>query len=111
MLQEFAFFISDPHVDCGVRSQIITTHTEMIVCSCNVLSDDDVRAAVSMAADVPRTAREVYGCLGCSAECGRCARTIKRIMTEALGACLQECGGGCPHQQTGEGELATTGAE
>ena len=61
----------------------------MIVCSCNVLSDDDVRAAVSGAADVPRTARQLYGCLGCSAECGRCARTIKRIMTEALGACAR----------------------
>ena len=84
----------------------------MIVCSCNVLSDDDVRAAVSGAADLPRTARQVYRCLGCSAECGRCARTIKRIMTEALGACAQECGAKCPHQrqQTGGSGLATTGA-
>jgi hypothetical protein len=31
----------------------------------------------------------VYGCLGCSAQCGRCARTIKRIMDEAL------AGAGC----------------
>lgn len=56
----------------------------MIVCSCNVLSDHDVRAAVSAATDTPRTAKQVYGCLGCSPECGRCARTIKQIMTEAL---------------------------
>lgn len=56
----------------------------MIVCSCNVLSDHDVRAAVSAAPEAPRTAKQVYGCLGCSAECGRCARTIKQIMTEAL---------------------------
>jgi len=85
----------------------------MIVCSCNVLSDDDVSAAVSTAADVPRTAREVYGCLGCSAECGRCARTIKRIMTEALGACIRECNAGCPHQhgETSRRELATIGAQ
>ena len=75
----------------------------MIVCSCNVLSDDDVRAAVSAAADVPRTAREVYGCLGCSAECGRCARTIKRIMTEALGACARVCSADCPHQHDARG--------
>ena len=61
----------------------------MIVCSCNVLSDHDVRAAVSAASDTPRTAKQVYGCLGCSPECGRCARTIKQIMTEALtGAAL-----------------------
>jgi len=58
----------------------------MIVCSCNVLSDHDVRTAVA-APDAPRTAGQVYGCLGCSAQCGRCARTIKRIMDEALGVC------------------------
>ena len=54
----------------------------MIVCSCNVLTDQAVRSAVSE--DAPRTAGEVYGCLGCSPQCGRCARTIKKIMTEAL---------------------------
>jgi bacterioferritin-associated ferredoxin len=83
----------------------------MIVCSCNVLSDDDVRAAVSAAADAPRSARELYGCLGCSAECGRCARTIKRIMTEALGACAAECRPGCPHHRPEAGELLTTGSQ
>jgi bacterioferritin-associated ferredoxin len=62
----------------------------MIVCSCNVLSDTQVRAAVSDA--TPRSAAQVYGCLGCSPQCGRCATTIRRIMDEALGACP---GGGC----------------
>jgi len=57
----------------------------MIVCSCNVLSDGDVRTAVS-AGQTPRTTGQVYGCLGCSAQCGRCARTIRRIMDEALAA-------------------------
>jgi bacterioferritin-associated ferredoxin len=63
----------------------------MIVCSCNVLSDKDVRSAVTVAQAKPRTAGQVYGCLGCSAQCGRCARTIKRIMDEALGACEAAC--------------------
>jgi bacterioferritin-associated ferredoxin len=62
----------------------------MIVCSCNVLTDHAVRSAVSM--DAPRTPGEVYGCLGCSPQCGRCARTIRKIMTEALSAA---CGPGC----------------
>ncbi|MEA2903392.1 MAG: bacterioferritin-associated ferredoxin [Alphaproteobacteria bacterium] len=62
----------------------------MIVCSCNVISDTDVRTVVS-AASTPRTTGQVYGCLGCSAQCGRCARTIRRIMTEALAG----CGAGC----------------
>jgi bacterioferritin-associated ferredoxin len=70
----------------------------MIVCSCNVLSDKDVRSAVQ--ADVkPRSTSQVYGCLGCSAQCGRCARTIRKIMDEALdaAACSTACGG-CPSQ-------------
>ncbi|HKD30162.1 MAG TPA: (2Fe-2S)-binding protein [Xanthobacteraceae bacterium] len=54
----------------------------MIVCSCNVISDHQVR---SVAAErTVRATSEVYRCLGCSAECGRCARTIRRIMDEAL---------------------------
>jgi bacterioferritin-associated ferredoxin len=63
----------------------------MIVCSCNVLSDRDVRSAVSEAPARPRSAGQVYGCLGCSAQCGRCARTIRRIMDEALAACPAGC--------------------
>jgi bacterioferritin-associated ferredoxin len=65
----------------------------MIVCSCNVLTDSDVRTAVR--AEAPRSAGQVYGCLGCSAQCGRCARTIRRIMDEALDAGAAACGG-CP---------------
>jgi len=57
----------------------------MIVCSCNVLSDHDVRAALDHAA-APRNAGQIYGCLGCSPQCGRCARTIRRIMDEATAA-------------------------
>lgn len=69
----------------------------MIVCSCNVLSDHDVRHAVNSADDLPRNAKQIYGCLGCSAECGRCARTIKGIIDNALGACARACQAGCPH--------------
>jgi bacterioferritin-associated ferredoxin len=64
----------------------------MIVCSCNVLSDDDVRSALKTGTTSPRSASEIYGCLGCSAQCGRCARTLKRIMDDALGAaCSADC--------------------
>jgi bacterioferritin-associated ferredoxin len=54
----------------------------MIICSCNVLSDHEVRSVVNTAA--PHTTGEVFGCLGCSAQCGRCARSIREIMDEAL---------------------------
>ena len=72
----------------------------MIVCSCNVLSDHDVRDAVHSADDLPRSAKQLYGCLGCSAECGRCARTIKGIIDDALGACARACQAGCPHSHS-----------
>ena len=46
------------------------------------------------------TTGQVYGCLGCSAQCGRCARTIRKIMDEALegaaAACSSSACGGCP---------------
>ncbi len=58
----------------------------MIVCSCNVLSDHDVRATLAAGDAAPRTTCQVYHCLGCNAQCGRCARTIRRIMDEALAA-------------------------
>jgi bacterioferritin-associated ferredoxin len=68
----------------------------VIVCSCNVLSDRDVRTAVG-ASTPPRSAGEVYGCLGCSPKCGRCARTIRRIMDEALTG-AQCCNGSAADQ-------------
>jgi bacterioferritin-associated ferredoxin len=48
----------------------------MIVCSCNVLSDRDVRTVI--VAGAPRTPCQVYGCLACIPQCGRCAVTIRR---------------------------------
>ena len=83
----------------------------MIVCSCNVLTDHDVRSAVSAAEDLPRNAKQIYGCLGCSAECGRCARTIKTIIDEALGACAKACCSGCPHSRSATDEPAQVQAQ
>jgi bacterioferritin-associated ferredoxin len=105
-----ALFLLIPPARMNIQEASITRAASpvMIVCSCNVLSDQDVRAAMTAASDTPRTAKQVYGCLGCSAECGRCARTIKQIMTEALTGALTEaiegmapcaagCCSGCPH--------------
>jgi bacterioferritin-associated ferredoxin len=52
----------------------------VIVCSCNVISDHQVRSVA--AEHAVRGTSEVYRCLGCSAACGRCARTIRAIMDE-----------------------------
>jgi len=53
----------------------------MIVCSCNVLSDAQVRSAIASEAARVRVSR-VYASLGCTAQCGRCARTIKLMLEE-----------------------------
>jgi bacterioferritin-associated ferredoxin len=65
----------------------------VIVCSCNVLSDQQVRSAISRRARAqcaPRVS-QVYGGLGCSAQCGRCVGTIRQIMNEMV----QASAGGC----------------
>jgi bacterioferritin-associated ferredoxin len=62
----------------------------MIVCSCNVLSDKAVRE-VCNAECKPRSTGEVYRCLGCSPQCGRCALTIRAILREAGASCADAC--------------------
>jgi bacterioferritin-associated ferredoxin len=71
----------------------------MIVCSCNVLSDSQVRETCARA-DGPRSPFQVYQCLGCSPQCGRCARTIRGIMDEALGRACDNCPTVYPAAQT-----------
>src|SRR5256885_12810076 len=75
----------------ALRTEQGGARTAMIVCSCNVFSDQDVRTALSTQGK-PRTMGQVYGCLGCTPQCGRCARTMPRIMDEAV---LGACGRGC----------------
>jgi bacterioferritin-associated ferredoxin len=53
----------------------------MIVCSCNLFNDAQVRSVIASAARRPRMSR-VYASLGCTAKCGRCSHTIKSIIEE-----------------------------
>ena len=55
----------------------------MVVCSCNVFNDVQVRAVIANA-EATRMS-QVYASLGCAAQCGCCARTIKSIMDECRG--------------------------
>lgn len=72
----------------------------MIVCSCNALSDKTIRGCLEPGPDCPYTPAQVYRCLGCSPQCGRCARTIRAIMDDALpsvhGGCTTQCSARCP---------------
>ncbi|MFG1422105.1 (2Fe-2S)-binding protein [Roseixanthobacter liquoris] len=66
----------------------------MIVCSCNVFSDHQVRDALASSGGA-RSPGEVYRCLGCSPQCGRCARTIRAIMDQVQSSC-SSCPAECP---------------
>ncbi|MEW6255693.1 MAG: (2Fe-2S)-binding protein [Pseudomonadota bacterium] len=66
----------------------------MIVCSCNVFSDHQVRDALANSSGV-RSPGQVYRCLGCSPQCGRCARTIRAILDQVHGSCA-DCPVECP---------------
>ncbi|HEY8006678.1 MAG TPA: (2Fe-2S)-binding protein [Methylocella sp.] len=57
----------------------------MIVCSCNVLTDTNIKDIVS-SGTCPRTPGAVYKCLGCSPSCGRCIATLRNIINETLAA-------------------------
>ncbi len=65
----------------------------MIVCSCNVLSDGDIRGCLHPGPGCPKTPAQVYNRLGCKAECGQCARTIRSIMKteETVDCAVVDC--------------------
>jgi bacterioferritin-associated ferredoxin len=66
----------------------------MIICSCNAFSDQQVRSTLATANQQMRLS-QVYDCLGTSVQCGRCAHTIKRIMSSQLrsGVSVMSSGG------------------
>jgi bacterioferritin-associated ferredoxin len=51
----------------------------MIVCSCNILTDAEIRKVI--ADHRLRTPSGVHGCLGCRPRCGSCLKTISAILS------------------------------
>jgi bacterioferritin-associated ferredoxin len=64
----------------------------VIVCSCNVISCRQIKGMIGPDGSGPATAGEAYDCLGCSPDCGRCARAVRSILAEARAACASQCG-------------------
>jgi bacterioferritin-associated ferredoxin len=53
----------------------------MIICSCNVLSEAQLVAAMQTESPAPpRSPAEAYRCLSCAPRCGRCAKTIRALI-------------------------------
>jgi bacterioferritin-associated ferredoxin len=53
----------------------------MIVCSCNVFSDQQILSTLAKATQ-RLTMSQIHDRLGRRAQCGRCAHTIRRIMEQ-----------------------------
>jgi bacterioferritin-associated ferredoxin len=70
---------SPPSVSAPPAKSEAVGAVAMIICSCNVLSDHEVKIAVAASKPL-RTVGRLFLYLGCAAQCGRCAQSIKRIM-------------------------------
>jgi bacterioferritin-associated ferredoxin len=75
----------------------------MILCSCNVLSDRDIRERLRKG-DRPSVAG-LFRQLGCEAKCGRCTRNILAVLEEHRGA-TNKCAGGGAREDCRVDEMA-----
>lgn len=84
----------------------------MIICSCNVLSEEQILETLQRPPEEgrPRSAGEAYRCLGCAPRCGRCLETVRALVAQAH---LENCNVGCPSCPAAEGahESETISAE
>jgi bacterioferritin-associated ferredoxin len=64
----------------------------MILCSCNVISDRDVRSCVKPCGANAEKARDVFRCLGRTPKCGRCVRNIQSLFDRETEAAAPSVG-------------------
>jgi bacterioferritin-associated ferredoxin len=64
----------------------------MIVCSCRAVSDRELR----MAAEAGRSLNEIVRVTGATTDCGCCADSVERIVTDTR-ACRPTPCAGCPN--------------
>jgi bacterioferritin-associated ferredoxin len=53
----------------------------MIICSCNVIREDEIRGAARKGSRTPEAA---YACIGCEPQCGCCLDYAQEIIDEEL---------------------------
>jgi bacterioferritin-associated ferredoxin len=78
----------------------------MIVCSCNVLTDADIKNAIQSEA-CPRTPGAICRCLGCSPSCGRCFATFRILINESLPETAPGSAPYCPDLSAGAEALCS----
>lgn len=68
----------------------------MIVCSCNQLTDRQVLESLTGdSATRPRSPGQVYLCLGCKPNCGRCVQQIRQMFSDITSNAGSACQIGC----------------
>jgi bacterioferritin-associated ferredoxin len=53
----------------------------MYICICNGFTDRQIRVAVRQG--TAHSVSDVYRCIGCKPQCGRCAPTVLKVMRES----------------------------
>jgi bacterioferritin-associated ferredoxin len=80
----------------------------VIICSCNVLSEEQIMAALKRSARVKsRTPGEAYRCLGCAPRCGRCLASVRALLEKAdldIKVGCATCPSGLGRRPAGDGQ-------
>ena len=67
------------HIILNITQTAQRAATAMIVCSCNCISDREIRAIASEGVECPV---ETYARLGCAPQCGQCLDHARDILDE-----------------------------
>ena len=59
---------------------------DMILCSCNLISDRDIKASVKPCGASADRARDVFRSNGCLPKCGRCVKNIQNLCNREAAA-------------------------
>ena len=84
----------------------------MIVCSCNQLTDRQVLDSLTgEVATRPRSPGQVYLCLGCKPNCGRCVQQIRQMFSDITSSAACQigcavCPGEAAHSQMTQAQVA-----
>jgi bacterioferritin-associated ferredoxin len=81
----------------------------LIICSCNVLSEAQILAALQTeGTSRPLSPGQAYRCLGCAPRCGRCVATVRALIAKAH---LANCHVGCSTCPAGQDRSDATPQE
>jgi bacterioferritin-associated ferredoxin len=63
---------------------------DMILCSCSIISDRDIKASVKPCGASADRARDVFRSNGCLPKCGRCVKNIQNLCNREVAAKVKD---------------------